>query len=79
MKLGGETNCFRIAPGKEESGRLEKGPWRVGREKEWRHPGRALDYFTVEEVGRFNCNPDVELETGKPIDAPDHKDQEHSF
>ncbi len=39
----------------------------------------AQEYFIVEEAGTFNWNPDVEPETGKPIYAPDHKDQENSF
>jgi hypothetical protein len=79
MKLGREMGGCRIARGKEGSGRLQKSRWRAGREKEWEHPHRAQDYFIVEEAGTFNWNPDVEPETGKPIYAPDHKDQESSF
>ena len=64
--------------GKSQEGG-KKGRWRVGREKEWRHPGRAQDYFVIQEAGRVNWNPDVEPETDKPIDAPDHKVQENNF
>jgi hypothetical protein len=66
-----------------EEGKSQEGGKRAGGVPEEKRSGGtqvgAQEYFIVEEAWRFNWNPDVEPETGKPIDAPNHKDQEHSF